>query len=74
MALSAYESGTQLLDVAVDGTITEKGFFLPADSSASAPHRAADGKTLRVIDHLRGIDVLTVDGAVAKGGPARMRN
>ena len=73
VALSAYESGTKFLDVAKDGTITEKGFFLPVDSSASAPHWAPDGKTVYVIDYLRGIDVLTFDGAVAKGGPAKLQ-
>lgn len=73
VALSAYESGTRFLDIAKDGTITEKGFFLPVDSSASAPHWAADGKTLYVIDYLRGLDVLTFDGDTAKGGPARLQ-
>lgn len=70
VALSAYESGTRFLDVAGDGTITETGFFLPLDSSASAPHWAPDGKTLYVIDYLRGIDVITFDRGVAKGGKA----
>ena len=73
VALSAYESGTKFLDVAKDGTITEKGFFLPVDSSASAPHWAPDGRTVYVIDYLRGIDVLTFDSTVAKGGPAKLQ-
>ncbi len=61
VALAAYESGTRLLDVAKDGKITERGFFLPVDSSASAPHWAKDGTTLYVVDYLRGLDVLSVD-------------
>jgi len=73
VALSAYESGTKLLDVGSDGSITEQGFFLPVDSSASAPHWASDGTTLYVIDYLRGIDVLTFDRSVAKGGPAKLQ-
>lgn len=73
VALSAYESGTKFLDVAKNGSITEKGFFLPLDSSASAPHWAPDGKTVYVIDYLRGIDVLTFDSGVAKGGPAKLQ-
>ncbi len=73
VALSAYESGTRFLDIGSDGAITEKGFFLPVDSSASAPHWAPDGKTLYVIDYLRGIDVLTFDVGVAKGGPAKLQ-
>ena len=73
VALSAYESGTKFLDVTKDGSITEKGFFLPIDSSASAPHWAPDGKTVYVIDYLRGIDVLTFDSTVAKGGPAKLQ-
>ena len=73
VALSAYESGTRFLDIGSDGAITEKGFFLPVDSSASAPHWAPDGKTLYVIDYLRGIDVLTFDAGVAKGGPAKLQ-
>ena len=73
VALSAYESGTKLLDISKDGKITEKGFFLPVDSSASAPHWSEDGSTLYVIDYLRGLDVLTVDDAVAKGGPAKLQ-
>jgi hypothetical protein len=73
VALSAYESGTRFLDIAPDGSITERGFFLPLDSSASAPHWAPDGRTLYVIDYLRGIDVLTFDGGVAKGGPAKLQ-
>lgn len=73
VALSAYESGTRFLDIGSDGSITEKGFFLPVDSSASAPHWAPDGKTLYVIDYLRGIDVLTFDAGVAKGGPAKLQ-
>lgn len=70
VALAAYESGTRFLDIAKDGSITEQGFFLPLDSSASAPHWAPDGRTLYVIDYLRGIDVLTYDGAAGKGGRA----
>ncbi len=73
VALSAYESGTKFLEVGRSGSIEEKGFFLPLDSSASAPHWAPDGKTVYVIDYLRGIDVLTFDSAVAKGGPAELR-
>ena len=73
VALSAYESGTRFLDVAKDGKITERGFFLPLDSSASAPHWAPDGKTLYVVDYLRGIDVLTFDRGVAKGGKASLQ-
>ncbi len=73
VALSAYESGTRFLDVATDGKITERGFFLPLDSSASAPHWAPDGKTVYVIDYLRGLDVLTFDAAKAKGGKAALQ-
>jgi hypothetical protein len=73
VALSAYESGTKFLEIGKDGSITEKGFFLPLDTSASAPHWAPDGKTVYVIDYLRGIDVLTFDSAIAKGGPAKLR-
>lgn len=74
VALSAYESGTRFLDVAADGAITERGFYLPVDSSASAPHWAPDGTTLYVIDYLRGIDVLTFDRGAARGGKATLRN
>lgn len=73
VALAAYESGTRLLDVDKDGKISERGFYLPLDSSASAPHWAPDGKTLYVVDYLRGLDVLTVDLAKAPGGPASLR-
>jgi hypothetical protein len=73
VALSAYESGTKLLDIGKDGSITEKGFFLPVDSSASAPHWSQDGSTLYVIDYLRGLDVLTVDTTAPKGGPAKLK-
>lgn len=73
VALSAYESGTRFLDVAKNGKITERGFFLPLDSSASAPHWAPDGKTLYVVDYLRGIDVLTFDRGAAKGGKASLQ-
>jgi hypothetical protein len=73
VALAAYESGTRFLEVGKDGSITEKGFFLPLDSSASAPHWAPDGRTLYVIDYLRGIDVVTFDPSVEKGGRASLR-
>jgi hypothetical protein len=73
VALAAYESGTRFLDVAKDGAITEKGFFLPLDSSASAAHWAPDGRTVYVIDYLRGIDVITYDEAAAKGGKATLQ-
>jgi type II secretory pathway pseudopilin PulG len=73
VALAAYESGTRFLDVAKDGSITEKGFFLPLDSSASATHWAPDGRTLYVIDYLRGIDVITYDAAAARGGKATLQ-
>ena len=73
VALSAYESGTKFLGIGKSGSIEEKGFFLPLDSSASAPHWAPDGRTVYVIDYLRGIDVLTFDSGVAKGGPARLQ-
>lgn len=59
VALAAYESGTKFLDIAPNGKITEKGFFVPLDASASATHWAPDGKTVYVIDYLRGLDVLT---------------
>ncbi len=74
VALAAYESGTKLLDIAANGKISERGFYLPLDSSASAPHWAADGKTLYVVDYLRGLDVLTVDLTKAPGGPATLRH
>ena len=73
VALSAYESGTRFLDVAKDGKITELGYYLPLDSSASAPHWAPDGKTLYVIDYLRGLDVLTFDRGTAKGGKTALQ-
>ena len=73
VALSAYESGTRFLDVAKNGKITERGFFLPVDSSASAPHWAPDGKTLYVIDYLRGLDVLTFDSRAGKGKKAKLQ-
>jgi hypothetical protein len=73
VALAAYENGTKFLEVGRDGKITEKGFFLPVDSSASAPHWAPDGKTVYVIDYLRGLDVLTFDKGADKGGPAKLR-
>ena len=62
VALAAYESGTKFLNIAADGKITEKGWYLPLDSSASAPHWAPDGKTLYIIDYLRGLDVITFEG------------
>ncbi|MCW2606636.1 MAG: hypothetical protein JWO60_1329 [Frankiales bacterium] len=74
VALAAYESGTKLLDISKDGTISERGFYLPVDSSASAPHWAPDGTTLYVVDYLRGLDVLTVDLTKAPGGPATLRH
>ncbi len=61
VALASYENGTRFLDIGSDGAISEKGFFLPLDSSASAPHWASDGTTVYVIDYLRGLDVLTFD-------------
>lgn len=73
VALSAYESGTKFLDIGTDGKITEKGFFTPVDSSASAPHWAPDGETLYVIDYLRGLDVISFDGTADKGGPAKLQ-
>jgi hypothetical protein len=73
VALAAYESGTRFLDIAKNGKITEKGFYLPLDSSASAPHWAKDGKTVYVIDYLRGLDVLTFDDSKAKGGKATLQ-
>ncbi len=48
VALSAYKSGTKFPGVTKEGQITERGFFLPLDSSASAPHWAPDGRTLHV--------------------------
>ena len=74
VALAAYESGTKLLDVDKNGKISERGFFLPVDSSASAPHWAKDGTTLYVIDYLRGLDVLTVDLTKAPGAKAELQH
>jgi hypothetical protein len=59
VALASYESGTRFLQITADGKIKEQGYYIPiARGSTSAPHWAADGKTLYSIDYERGFDVI----------------
>lgn len=62
VALAAYENGTRFLLIDGAGQITESGYFLPVRGSTSAPHWAADGRTVYAIDYERGVDVLRYTG------------
>jgi hypothetical protein len=73
VALASYENGTRFEQVAPDGKITERGFFMPIDGATSAPHWAPDGRTVYAIDYQRGIDVLRYEGPLyVPAKPARL--
>ena len=62
VAMASYENGTRFKKIDPDGKISEVGFFEPLGGSTSAPHWAADGRTVYAIDYQRGIDVLRWNG------------
>jgi len=70
VAVAAYDNGVRFMQVDATGHIKEVGFFRGAQSWASAPHWAPDGKTVYVIDYTRGIDVLQWNGPTYVPGVA----
>jgi hypothetical protein len=76
VAVSGYEHGTRLFQVATNGKLTEQGFALPIAGAASAPHWAPGGKVFYTLDYQRGMDIWRYDGdtyagpASADGGGA----
>ncbi len=70
VAAAWYEHGTRFLDVASDGTITERGWFVPLGGSQSAAYFVSDEVVLTT-DYQRGIDILRIDrSAPAASGEA----
>ncbi len=79
MAVSYYERGTRFVDVAPDGTMSEIGWFTPAEGSSGSPQWISDD-VVYVMDYRRGLEVLrlgdapatrVVAGAVAPALPMR---
>lgn len=73
VALGYYEHGTRFVDVAKNGAITEKGWFLPYAGSTSAAYWATD-RIVYAIDYTRGFDILRWNGDLDKGGAAGARS
>jgi hypothetical protein len=57
VAAGWYEQGTRFLNVSAKGAITEKGWFLPAGTSASAAYWVTRD-LLYLIDYNRGLDIV----------------
>ena len=68
VAVSMYEHGTRIFNVADNGKLTEIDFALPIGGAASAPYWAPDGKHFYTADYQRGMDIWRWDGA-PKPGP-----
>jgi len=61
VAVGYYEHGTRFLDVASNGKIKEKGWFVPYGGSTSAAYWVPTDKQHRIVyavDYTRGIDIL----------------
>jgi len=60
VAAAWYEHGTRFLDVAPDGSISERGWFVPLGGSQSAAYFITEDIVLTT-DYQRGIDILRID-------------
>lgn len=66
VAIGYYEHGTHFLNVANDGEITRKGYFLPAAGSTSAAYWI-NRNVVYAVDYTRGIDILRYTGPGTDG-------
>ncbi len=66
LAAGYYEHGTHFLNVAGDGQITRRGYFLPAAGSTSAAYWI-NRNVVYAVDYTRGIDILRYTGAGTDG-------
>ena len=70
VAAGWYEHGTRFLQVGRDGKIREKGWFIPAGTTASGAYWVTKD-ILYVLDYQRGIDILRWHDEVGKGASTR---
>ena len=66
LAAGYYEHGTHFLNVADDGQITRRGYFLPAAGSTSAAYWI-NRNVVYAVDYTRGIDILRYTGPGTDG-------
>ena len=62
VAVAALENGVRLLRVTPEGTVEERSYFLGAGGTAALPIWHPDGRTLYVVDYVRGLDILDYSG------------
>ena len=62
VAVAALENGVRFFEITAAATIEERSFFLGAGGTAALPIWHPDGRTVYVIDYVRGLDVLDYSG------------
>ncbi len=66
MVAGYYDWGTRFVDVAADGTMTEIGWFTPAEGYTGSAQWVTD-EVVYVMDYRRGLEVLRLSGEEATG-------
>ncbi len=66
MVAGYYDWGTRFVDVAADGTMTEIGWFTPAEGYTGSAQWITD-EVVYVMDYRRGLEVLRLSGGQAAG-------
>lgn len=62
VAVAVLENGLRFLQVGADGEIEERAYFLGAGGTAALPIWHPDGRTVYLVDYVRGLDVLEYAG------------
>jgi hypothetical protein len=70
MAVAYYNRGTRFVEVGDDGTMSEVGWFTPAEGYAGSPQWVSDD-VVYVMDYRRGLEVVRLTDAAATGVVSR---
>jgi hypothetical protein len=66
MAVSYYDRGTRIVEVGTDGTMSEKGWIVPAEGYSGSPQWIS-GDVVYIMDYRRGMEVIRLKAAPATG-------
>jgi hypothetical protein len=66
MAVSYYDRGTRIVEVADDGMMSEIGWFTAAEGYSGSPRWASDD-VVYISDYRRGFDIIRLTGETATG-------